>query len=146
MTLSSIHTNNYRLRREAIVFIHFARTLIDWFVEAQPNHAQLRLNALPPLRDLSASSAVRTTMFTCSDILPSAAIAYLAKFPTAGGVNKFPSDSEFIRHEHETLSKPVSWLLYLLNGIRVDRLMSQGWALIWTLAEGTARFLFNRSL
>ncbi|MGP1916427.1 MAG: hypothetical protein ACTS6G_03290 [Candidatus Hodgkinia cicadicola] len=82
-------------------------------------------------------------MLSCSELLPPAALAFLAKLPPAGPVIKFPSDWDFMHHEYETSSKLLSWLFFLLNGVCVGHLVSQGWLLVRTLTERTARFLFN---
>ncbi len=83
-------------------------------------------------------------MSICSELLPSAALAHLAKFPPAVRVVKFPSEWEFMQHEYETSSKLLSWLFFLLNGVCVGHLVSQGCSLLRSLALAAARRLLKR--
>ncbi|MGP1918385.1 MAG: hypothetical protein ACTS4U_01760 [Candidatus Hodgkinia cicadicola] len=60
----------------------------------------------------------------------------------SGRIVRFPSDWEFMQHEHETSSKLISWLFFLLNGVCVGRLVSEGCSLAQTLAKKAFRLLF----
>ncbi|MGP1916364.1 MAG: hypothetical protein ACTS6G_02940 [Candidatus Hodgkinia cicadicola] len=83
-------------------------------------------------------------MLTSLERPPAAASAHLEKLPTGGRIIKFPSEWEFMQHEYETSSKLLSWLLFLLNGVCVGHLVSQGYSLLLTLAAKAVRYLSPR--
>ncbi|MGP1918340.1 MAG: hypothetical protein ACTS4U_01455 [Candidatus Hodgkinia cicadicola] len=81
-------------------------------------------------------------MAAYSSLSSASAVVCSPKPLHSGRIVRFPSDWEFMQHEHETSSKLISWLFFLLNGVCVGNLVSEGCLLAQTLLWKAFRLLF----